>query len=235
LVFRKFYIKILSITGILFLGCSNTEGYLEIKGKVIDDYTKTEIPLRDIIVQGIIISDGKLIPIDAGQFSTDSSGLFSYSMRKVKDAHHYNFCLVGDSDYMSMTRNLSINQLKQNAENLSFSLNKLVDLTIKIFRESKNPPFDTLRLSWESNYVSCWSLYPYKINNYVKPNNNFGLVSDKELKWIGGNVNTTIKARVFANKKTKLYWGLDRNGKRKEIIDTITCKRDYANIVCFTY
>jgi len=208
----------------------NTEGTLEIKGKVIDEYTKMQIPRRDIIVQGLVKNEKELVPIDAGQFSTDSSGCFTYTLRKVKDAYYYNFCLVGDSDYASITRNLGLYELEQNAKYLSFSLSKLVDLTIKIYRESKNPVFDTLSLTWESNGVSCWSLYPYKIDNYGKTKNYFGLTT-----WIGGNVNSTIKTRVFADKRTKLFWDLVRNGKRKEITDTITCKRDITNIVYFSY
>jgi hypothetical protein len=216
--------------GLLLIGCLNTEGTLEIKGKVIDEYTKMQIPRRDIIVQGLVKNEKELVPIDAGQFSTDSSGCFTYTLRKVKDAYYYNFCLVGDSDYASVTRNLGLYELEQNAKYLSFSLSKLVDLTIKIYRESKNPVFDTLSLTWESNGVSCWSLYPYKIDNYGKTKNYFGLTT-----WIGGNVNSTIKTRVFADKRTKLFWDLVRNGKRKEITDTITCKRDITNIVYFTY
>ena len=208
----------------------NTEGTLEIKGKVIDEYTKMQIPRRDIIVQGLVKNEKELVPIDAGQFSTDSSGCFTYTLRKVKDAYYYNFCLVGDSDYASITRNLGLYELEQNAKYLSFSLSKLVDLTIKIYRESKNPVFDTLSLTWESNGVSCWSLYPYKIDNYGKTKNYLGLTT-----WIGGNVNSTIKTRVFADKRTKLFWDLVRNGKRKEITDTITCKRDITNIVYFSY
>jgi len=235
LVISKFSIYLTYTIGILLIGCLNTEGTLEIKGKVIDDYTKTEIPWRVIIIQGLIENNEKLIPIDAGQFSTDSTGCFTYSMRKVKDAYYYNFCFVGDSDYVYMTRNLGLFELEQNAKYLSFSLSKLVDLTIKIYRKSKNPVLDTLGLSWESNGASCWSLYPYKISNYGKTNNYSGLTSGIELRWIGGNVNSTVKTRVFADKRTKLYWDLERNGKRKEILDTITCKRDFANIVYFTY
>ena len=235
LVISKFSIYITFSIGVLLIGCVNTEGILEIKGKVIDDYTKTEIPWRNIIIQGLLESNEMLIPIDAGQLSTDSSGCFTYSLRKVKDAHYYNFCFVGDSDYAFVTRKLSLYELDQNAKYLSFSLSKLVDLTIKIYRESKKPVFDTLSLSWQSNGVSHWSLYPYKIDNYGKTNNYFGLTSGKELRWIGGNVNSAVKTRVFADKMTKLRWDLNRDGKRKEIIDTITCRRDLANIVYFIY
>jgi hypothetical protein len=231
----KFFIYIIFSAGLLLTGCVKTEGTLEIKGMVMDDYTKKEIPWRKIIIQGLIESNEKFIPIDAGHFSTDSLGCFTYSLRKVKDAHSYNFCFVGDSDYLSVTRNLNLYELKQNAKYLSFSLTRLVDLTIKIYRENKNPVFDTLSLFWESNGVSCWSLNPYKIYNYGKTNKYFSLTSGIELRWIGGNVNSTVKTKVFADKRTKLYWGLDRNGKRSEIIDTITCKRDFANIVYFTY
>jgi hypothetical protein len=232
---KLLHIFITFASGLLLIGCLNTDGTLKIKGKVIDEYTKTVIPWRKIIIQGLIESNEELIPIDAGQFSTDSSGCFTFSLRKVKNAHHYNFCLVGDSDYVSITMNLGLWELEQNAKYLSFSLSKLVDLTIKIYRKSKKPVFDTLSLSWQSNGFSCWALYPYTINNYGKTNNYYGLTSGRELTWIGGNVNSIVKTRVFADKRTKLYWDLIRNGKRKEILDTITCKRDFANIVYFTY
>jgi hypothetical protein len=70
----KNIIYIAFVMGILFIGCVNTEGNLKIKGKVIDEYTKKQIPGRDIIVQGLIVSNNSLVPIDAGHFSTDSSG-----------------------------------------------------------------------------------------------------------------------------------------------------------------
>jgi hypothetical protein len=231
----KLFIYLTFATGVLFTGCVHTEGTLEIKGKVVDEYTKVLIPGRDIIIQGLVRSNNKFVPIDAGQFSTDSSGNFSYSFRKVKDARYYNFSLVGDSDYALRTRTLGLMELEQNAKYLSFSLSKLADLTIIITRKSKTPVSDTLSLCWESNGVYENLLYPYKINNYGKANNSFGLTSDKELRWIGGNVNSTIHTKVFADKRTKLLWDLDRNGKRMEFIDTIRCKRNLPNIVYFTY
>jgi hypothetical protein len=221
--------------GLLLFGCLNTEGTLEIKGKVIDEYTKMQIPRRDVIVQGLIKNDKEYVSINAGQFSTNDSGYFTYTLRKVKNAYFYDFYLVGDSDYMSLTRRRGLYELEQNAKFLSFSLNKLVDLTIKIYREGDRPVYDTLSLTWESNGISWWALYPYTIDNYGKTNNYFDLTSGKELRWIGGNVNSTFKTRVFADKMTKLNWDLYRNGRRKEFTDTITCKRDFANIVYFKY
>jgi len=229
------YICITFATGLLLTGCCNTEGTLEIKGKVIDEYTKMQIPGRDIIVQGLVKSDKELVQIDAGQFSTDSSGCFTYTLRKIKDAHYYNFCLVGDSDYAFTIKELGLLELEQNAKYLSFSLSKLVDLTIIINRKSKTPVCDTLSLIWKSDGVYGRFLYPYKITNYGKTNKSFGLPSDLELEWIGGYVHSNIKTKVFANKRTKISWELVRNKKRKEFTDTITCKRDFANIVYFTY
>jgi hypothetical protein len=95
--------------------------------------------------------------------------------------------------------------------------------------------FDTLSLSWESNGVYDKNLYPYKINNFGKTNNSVAITLDTELRWTGGMVNSKIITKVFADKRTKLLWDLDRNGKRQELIDTITCKRDLTNIVYFTY
>jgi hypothetical protein len=216
-------------------GCVNTEGTLKIKGKVLDESTKTGIPRKNIIVQGVVNSNNKSEPIEAGQFSTDSSGCFTYSLRKVKDAHYYNFCLVEDSDYVFITKTLGLMELEQNAEFLFFSLCKLADLTIKLNRKSKTPDCDTLHLIWESDGVYGLSLYPYKIHNYGRTNNSVELTSGRDLWWMGGNVISIINTKVFADKKTKLSWELFRNGKRKEFTDTITCKRDFANIIYFTY
>jgi hypothetical protein len=228
LILMKIIIYIAFVMGILFIGCVNTEGILKIKGKVIDEYTKAPIPWRDIIVQGLVVSNNSLVPIYAGYFSTDSSGCFTYSLRKVKDAYYYNFCLVGDSDYSFMTEKIALIPLERNAKYLSFSLSKLADFTILIFRQSNTPVCDTLYLSWKSNGVDGRTLYPYKINNY-------GLTSTLELRWIGGNVKSTIKTRAFADKRTTVRWVLFRNGKIKEIIDTITCKRDLVNEVYLKY
>lgn len=221
--------------GILLTGCVNTEGTLVIKGKVTDEYTKVQIPGRKIIVQGLLESNNTLVPVDAGQFSTDSSGCFLYSLRKIKDAHYYNFCLVGDSDYASMINRLGLYELKQNSKYLFFSLKKLADLTINIQKISKTPCRDTLYLTWESNNVDFRTLYPYKIDNYGITDNSFGLIPGFGLRWIGGNINSTVKTRVFAGKMTKIHWELVRNKKIKEITDTITCKRDLTHIVYFKY
>lgn len=234
LVIIKFLIFIAFASGVV-IGCVNTEGTLKIKGKVLDENTKTGIPGKNIIVQGLVNSNNKLEPIEAGQFSTDSSGCFTYSLRKIKGAYHYNFCLIGNSEYPITINKMTLYDIKRNAKFLFFSLNKLVDLTIKLNRKSKTPACDTLRLIWESNGVYGGSLYPYKINNYGRTNNSFGITSDVDLIWIGGNVNSTINTKVFADKITKLNWELYRYGKRKEFTDTITCKRDFANIVYFTY
>jgi hypothetical protein len=222
LVYITFFI------GILFTGCVNTEGTLDIKGKVIDELTKAPIPSRDIIVQGLVSEEDSYLPVDAGHFSTDSSGCFTYSLRKVKDAYYYNFCLVGDSDYSYVTEKIGLFPLKRNAKYLSFSLSKLADFTILIFRKSKTPVCDTLFLSWTSDGVDGRTLYPYKINNY-------GLTSNLELRWIGGNVKSTVKTKAFADKRTIVRWVLFRNGRIKEILDTITCKRDVVNEVYLKY
>ena len=229
------HIYIIFASGLLLMGCLNTEGTLEIKGKVIDEYTKILIPRRDIIVQGLVKNELELVTIDAGQFSTDSSGNFIYLLKKVKDARYYNFYIAGDSDYSFKTKKLGLLELEQNAMFLSFSLSKLADLRIKIYGKSKTPYTDTLYLSWKSNGVDFKTLYPYKIDNYGIPDNFIGLTSYSGLEWIGGNTMSTVKTRVFANKITQLHWELVRNKKRKEITDTITCKRDITNSIYFTY
>ena len=216
-------------------GCIKTGGTLKIKGRILDESTKTGIAWKNIIVQGLVNNDNKSVTIEAGQFSTDSAGCFSYSLRKIKDAHSYNFCFVGNSDYPVTIRKMTLFDLNTNAKYLLLSLGKLADLSIKLYRTSKTPVCDTLRLCWESNGVFGAALYPYKIYNYGRTDKSFGPASNTDLIWIGGNVNSIINTRVFAEKKTILSWELYRNGKRKEFTDTITCKRDFANYVYFKY
>jgi hypothetical protein len=230
----KLFIFIAFASGIL-AGCVKTEGTLAIKGIVIDASTKKGIPWKNIIVQGLADSNNRPIPIEAGQFSTDSSGYFTYTLKKIKGVYYYNFCLLGDSEYPVTISEMSLPGIERNAKYLVFSLKKLVDLTIKINRKSRTPARDTLRLIWETDGVYGLSLYPYKIYNYGETNNPVGLVSGTELMWTGGYVNSTVNAKVFADKKTELSWKLYRNGKKQEFTDTITCKRDFANVVYFTY
>lgn len=224
----KIIFHIAVLFGILFTACVRTEGTIKIQGKVIDESTEATIPFREVIVQGLVSDSGKLFAIYAGQFSTDSSGSFRYTLRKVRNAYHYNFCFVGDSDYAYMDKRVPLIPLERNAKELSFSLNRLVGLSIRISRVSKKPAIDTLLLSWKTNGVDGRTLYPYKINNY-------GLTSTSDLTWVGGEVKSTIKTRVFAGKKTILRWVLFRNKKTEVILDTIVCKNDQVNDVYLKY
>jgi hypothetical protein len=228
-------ISLIFACGLLLTGCLNTEGTLEIKGKVIDEYTKMPIPGRDIIIQGLVENDKDLVPIDIGQFSTDSSGRFTYKFKEVKNAYAYNFCHVGDSDYAFRITKIGLLELEKNPKFLSIPLSKLADLTIKIYRKSKMPLCDTLSLIWQSNGVYFKKLYPFTIENYGNSYNLSKPIPGLELVWIGGDVNSTINTKVFAEKRTNIYWELIRNNEKYEFTDTLTCKRDSKNIVYFTY
>jgi hypothetical protein len=224
----KLSIHIPLILVLVLTGCLNTEGNLKLKGKVIDEGTHEPIAFRGIIIQGLVENDNKLVPVDAGQLSTDSSGYFTYSLEKIKNAHSYNFYLVGDSDYAFITKEVPLFELQSNANRLTFTMNKLVDFTIRIFRNSKVPACDTLYMSWKSNGVDGRSIYPYKVDN-------FDMNDNPNLRWIGGNVRSEVNTKAFADKKTSVRWVLFRNGRSKEIIDTITCRRDRLNEVKLIY
>lgn len=215
-------------------GCGFSEGTVKIQGMVRDETTLQGIPQKNIIVQGRISRDDKQYTIDDGQFSTDSAGHFTYELRKIKDVRYYDFCFVGDSDYAFRTRLLGLWEIEQNAKFLSFSLNKLADLTIRIYRKSTSPSSDTLSLTWQTDGIYGRFVHPYKIINYGKTNKSTGIQA-LELRWIGGYVNSEINTKVFAGKLTRLRWDLDRYGSRKEYIDTITCKRDIVNHIYFSY
>lgn len=230
----KFLIFI-ALISLVQTGCLSTQGTLNLNGKILEENTNAGIPWKNIIVQGIDYSDGKAKAIEVGQFSTDSSGNFSFALRKIKGVYNYNFCFLGKSEYPVTVLSQTLFELKTNSNYLTFQMSKLADLSIKLNRKSKIPTCDTLRLCWESNGVFGASLYPYTIYNYGKPKNTVGLTSTKDLFWIGGIVNSTINTRVYADKRTIITWELYRNGKRTEFNDTITCKKDITNIVYFSY
>ena len=219
---------IVLISGIMLSGCINTEGILDLKGKVLDENTKVAIAGRKIIVQALVYNDTKYLPVYAGEFSSDDTGSFAYSLKKVKNVSLYDFYFVGDSAYAFSNQQIGLVELDNYGKFLSFYLNKLADFTIKIDRKSKTPLSDTLYVSWESNGIDGEILYPYKIENY-------GITSNLTRRWIGGNVKSVIKTKVYADKKTVVSWTLFRNGRPREMTDTIFCKREGNNSVYFKY
>ena len=201
---------------------------MELLGKVLDENTKAAIPRRKIIIQAVTKNDNKQTFVDVGQFISDSSGCFTYQLNKVKNTYLYNFYCVGDSTYASSTILLGLTELNRYGKFLSFSLSKLADLSITIYRQSQKPTCDTLYISWESNGLEGKYLYPYKIENY-------GIKQDIEFRWIGKKFKSVIKTKAFADKMTKIHYEIVRNRKRTEFADTIICKRDVANYVSFKY
>jgi hypothetical protein len=224
----KYNILIAFVFGILLSGCNNTVGTIELKGKVVDESTKTPIPYLSIVVEALDQSNDKSVNIYAGDFTTDSAGCFAYTLKKVKNMSLYNFCIEGDPAYDESNNILGLSDLNSYGKFLSFEVNRIVDFTMKINRKSKTTFCDTLIVSWETNGVDGKTLYPFKIENY-RINSEYGLI------WIGGDVKSVIKTKVYADKNTIVHWELFRNGRHKDIIDTIFCKRYAANSVYLTY
>jgi hypothetical protein len=220
---------IIFLTGMLLTGFSCGEENMEIAGKVLDKHTKEAIPHRKIIVQAMVKSGNKDIPVYNGEFSTDSSGCFTYAMKKIENVYLYNFCVIGDSAYAYSNTELGLTELKRYGKFLCFNLNKLTDLTITIDRKSRIHVDEVLYVSWESDGKDGRYLYPYKIVNLGSTS------SSSDLKWVGGNINSEIKTRVFANKETIVQWEIFRDGKMKVFNDTIFCMRDASNHVLFKY
>jgi hypothetical protein len=216
------------ISIILFSGCTHNTGIIELKGKVLDEDTKVEIPGRNIIVQALVKNDIKYVPGYVGEFFTDPSGSFAYTLKKVKNVYVYDFCIVGDSVYASSTIKLDLAELYRDGKSLTFYLIRLADLTIKTESKSKTLESKTIYLEWESNGINGEMLYPYKVENY-------GINFDKRLRWIGEDVRSVVRTKVYADKKTIVSWKLFRNGEYKEITDTIYCKRDASNSVQLEY
>jgi hypothetical protein len=232
----KLSICLIVFSGVILTGCRlKTEGTLEIGGKVVDEQTRALIPGREIIIQGIVEEEDKSVPAEAGHFTADSSGYFSFSLKKIRDAYCYNFNLVGDSDYSYKTVKLRLFELEQNAKFLSFSLNKLTALTVNINKTSSLAYTDTLYFSCTSNGTDTRTLYPYKIENLSITDNLCDDIPGLGLRWIGGNINSTVRVRVFADKLSKINWELKRNKSKSIISDTVTCRRGQSHTINFRY
>ena len=231
----KFHIYVALAIGVLTYGCVSTGGRLVMKGKIIDDETMRHIPGREVIVRGLLEINNEFVPVDIGQFATDSSGIFNYTLKRLKGVRYYNFHIVGDTNYAAYTRKMSIYQLHGIAKRLIFPLSRLASLNIKIEKITYPSFLDTLYLSWESDRVNFRTLYPYEIDNHGLTDTPVVLIPGSGLRWIGGYINATVRTRVYAGKMTKIHWELARNKKRSELTDTIICKRDLVHTVNFTY
>lgn len=225
-------VVIISVLAFTFMSCTNND-HLKLKGRVLDDHTKNSIPNRKIIVQELLEINNKIIPVKIDEFFTDSAGCFRYELRKSKDVWLYNFSVVGDTIYAFSNNRLGLTDLKYYGEYLEFQVTKLADFTIAIERKSKTRYVDTLYVSWESNGMDGKILYPYKIENYDfnKDRNS----SNVEFRWIGGDIESAIKTKVYADKVTLVHWELFRNGEDMKMTDTVFCRRDGYNYAYFTY
>jgi len=216
------------VLSIFVSGCNNTVGTINIKGQVVDEYTKVKLPNRTIIVQAWVEVNEEPHYLYLDSFTTDSTGCFAYTLHKVKNVSLYNFTVEKDSDYASSENTLGLTDLIVDGWGLTFKVMRLADLTIKINRTSKTPLRDTLIVSWKTDGVDGTSMHPFKIVNYkINP--------DKGLVWIGGEVKSEIKTKVYADKNTVVRWELFRNWRNQVICDTIYCQRNVANSATLNY
>lgn len=219
---------IIFFTVLLLSECSYTEGILELKGKVMDENTSVALPNRKVVVQALEKDQANFKSTYVGEFTTDSSGHFAYSLTKVKNIILYDFSVVGDSAYAFSSNKIDLNILNNYGKQLNFKVCRLADFAIKIERISKMPRCDTLFVSWKSDGLKGEIVYPYKIENV-------GFTSDVPLRFIGGHIKSVIKTKVYADKMTIVNWELFRNGKAEDFIDTIFCKGNDANSLNFKY
>lgn len=221
--------RLIAFVFILFLsGCNNTVGTIEIKGLVIDENTKAPVPNISVMIQALERCEDETTAIFAGDFTTDTSGRFTYTLKKVKNSSLYNFRIEGNPAYNPSNQVLGLTELNSYGKFLSFEIKRMVDFTMKINRNGTPTFLDTLIVSWETNGVDGRTLYPFKINNY-QINPGYGLI------WIGGDIKSEVKTKVFADKNTIVHWTLYRNGKREKITDTVFCDRNTNNSVYLNY
>ena len=208
--------------------CQSGSEYMNLKGKIVDAQTNQPAAKRKVIVHDLFRNGDSEKEQYQGEFYTDENGSFTYKLRKSKTTYFYTFNVVGDSAYAFSNNLLGMTDLNNYGKFLEFKIRKLTTLDIKIERKSLTTYRDTLFVSWKSDNMDGEILYPYKIENY-------GIACEMPLRWIGGDVKSTILTRVYGDKKTIVRWILFRNGRRSEIYDTIFCKRSEPNNIHFRY
>lgn len=201
---------------------------MELSGKVLDEKTQEPIANRKIIVHELRDRDDKTNSDYLGEFRTDSLGRFVYRLKKSKVTYFYNFEFLGDSMYAFSKNHLGLAELDQYGKFLTFRFSRLTDLTLKIERRKNTAFLDTLFVSWQTNGIDGEELYPYRIINYKLP-------SDLPLRWVGGDIRSVVKTKVFADKPTIVHWELYRHGRPTEFTDTIFCRREETNNLHFKY
>jgi hypothetical protein len=221
-------IYILLYLALILTSCVNTVGHLDLKGKVVDDSTQAPIANISVMVQAMQQFEDSTHYIYLGDFTTDSIGSFTFTLNKIRDVSIYNFCIEGNPDYDPSDQVLGLSDLHSYAKFLTFGIKRIADFSININRVSNTTYGDTLVVAWLSNGVYGPEMYPYKIENY-HINSGHGLV------WIGKDIKSAVKTKVYADKYTILHWELFRRGKHTDIIDTVFCRRNVANSVTFTY
>jgi hypothetical protein len=223
---RKILIAILF--GALLSGCWTSNGYLEVAGKILDEKTLQSIGNRKVVVYELETRDAPNYLNIVGEFKTDSLGKFNYSFRKSEVTYFYNFQIMGDSAYSFSNNILGMTELNRHGKFLTFRMKKLTDLSIKIERTAQTTFQDTLFVSWRTDEIDGETLYPYKIVNYENGANS-------PLRWIGGNIKSVVKTKVFADKKTVVSWKLFRSGRLQNFTDTIFCERSTDNSISLKY
>ncbi len=214
---------------ILLSACHPDKGTIDIEGKVVDEYTSAPIAHMVIMVHKWVKRDDKDIPVYIGQFFTNDSGFFHYSLKKQKGIYVYDFSVVGDSAYSYSNISLGLTELKKYGKFLDFRLKKLTDLTIAINSKSRFRMDEDVYISWKSDGIDEEFLYPYTVKNH-----GFNIIPTR-LRLEGGANRSEIRTRVFANKETIVHLEIYRYGKHREVEDTIFCKRDIDNAITIYY
>ncbi len=223
----KVYVPIGFMLALLLSGCWGN-GFIEVRGKILDEKTHEIVANRKIIIHELQDRENDKGLSIIGEFKADSLGKFAYKLRKSKVTYFYNFEIMGDSVYDVSNNIMGMTELNRNGKFLTLYMNKLTRLTLKIERKSRTDFQDTLFVSWITNRADGEILYPYKVTNY-------GVGTTVPLRWVGGNVKSVVKTKVFADKKTVVLWKLFRQGHQTEFTDTIYCQRDAANSISFRY
>jgi hypothetical protein len=226
----KLFIILFSILSIF--GCEDDnhlyDGTLNIKGKISDDYTGEGIQNTELSIQGVSSSEGVFgLRLDLGKFKTNSEGYFSGEIKKMKNVERYDFILLADANYYSVIKEMSVSDVEGNLLNLDLTLSRLTELVINIEKTSPASIIDTLYISWGV------------INNQVygpfQPLNFTGTQPDLGMRWIGGEVKSSIKTKTLANKTTEIITEIFRSGQYTLSYDTLYCERDVVNTYNINY
>lgn len=221
----KTKIFLFTVSLLLIFSCRKTDQYIIIKGKVLDEITKENVPGAKIWVRIVSTHIEGFFSyetlIDSKTTSTDDAGNFSIAMQ-YNDANNivdlYKTNNEKYTELLDFGKNHTVSEFANNNA-VVFYVRRWEKLKIKVKNLSPYDSNDNVRISILQQNTSLDNSIIDSIQNFGKANQPIPPPAYDDGKypfWIGSNVNSIIYGKVQENTKLTFFWSVRKNGISKD-------------------